>query len=357
MCGIVGVVGGKPLSIMDKKVFKDMLMMDVVRGKDGCGIIVVNDKMEVRTLKTLTNIAYWLETPQVQALLDQPCLAIIGHNRAATVGKVKVKNNHPFTHKHITGVHNGTLYDQNLLDDSHRFAVDSDNLYYHLSKNGVKDMYASLWGAAALVWVNDKQKSINFLRNDERPLHYVELRENTVVFSSEALIGEAAIDRNEAFYGHRDWLPFKVDQLYTWRLGTPLNWDTQDLSDDVCLGDDWNSIGRVGVVEAIDAKGRAMVKSLYSKGSFTAALYDSDKAQVGDVVVEFTPYRGCTYLVPRHLSNKRAFRAYHRLGYSEYVPRPEDGKGVTCDLCKQIKMKVLLNHNQTLCEDCFNKFL
>jgi hypothetical protein len=101
--------------------------------------------------------------------------ALIGHCRAKTVGAVNVQNAHPFDFEDegIIGVHNGTLTGVHKLDTYHHSKVDSEVLYGHLAKNGPEDTFSKAEGAWACVWWDNNEETINFIRNDKRPLWFV----------------------------------------------------------------------------------------------------------------------------------------------------------------------------------------
>ena len=196
MCGIVGCAGN--LVIAHERMFNDLLIMNQLRGFDSVGLCHVGFGNQPTVIKSLMNPASFVRTKDYKETFRGVARVLIGHNRAATLGKVVADNAHPFTHGDITGVHNGTLIAQHLLEDHIRFDVDSDNIFHHLSKKGVEDMWGHLAGAAALVWWDEKKSTINFLRNKERPLFYTFNKEKNIIFwASEYHMLFAAAYRNE----------------------------------------------------------------------------------------------------------------------------------------------------------------
>lgn len=190
MCGIVGCAGG--VSVYAERAFTDLLVMNQLRGFDSVGVAQVGANKPF-VLKDIVSALEFVSSKEYTGMLRGIHRVLIGHNRAATKGFITKENAHPFTHGHITGVHNGTLIAQHLLDDHERFKVDSDNIYHHLSQNTVADTWSKIHGAAALVWWDAEKETINFLRNKERPLYIGFAKENNLVmWASEFYMLQAA---------------------------------------------------------------------------------------------------------------------------------------------------------------------
>lgn len=199
MCGIVWVHGIVDYSA--KKAFRRMLDLDTVRGSDSTGIIAYNEANELTTVKAVgtpwdlrltDEYNKWAKATEEKGAPRTTLL--VGHNRFATKGKVTKTNAHPFTCGNITGVHNGTLINQDLLVDSADFDVDSHNIFHHMNKKDELDALVNLDGAFTLAWVNQGDKTFNLTRNDERPMHIaVSLDGKTVFGASEAWMLEVAL--------------------------------------------------------------------------------------------------------------------------------------------------------------------
>lgn len=196
MCGIVSIVGD--ITVKEENIFKDMLQMDVIRGKDSTGVISVNVTGKVDTVKALGSPQELMDMRKFDTLMRGKHTALIGHNRAATIGGVTKNNAHPFQLEHITGVHNGTLRNKYLLPDAADFEVDSENLYHAISLNGLKETIGKVNGAYTLAYVDSKENTVNFLRNDERPLWFASsTTTKTQIFASERWMIQAACERRE----------------------------------------------------------------------------------------------------------------------------------------------------------------
>ncbi len=195
MCGHVGVVG--PMTFTEEKIFNQMLVFDSVRGTDSTGIAVIPRIGEVKIAKELGDPYLLFDTKRHTKAMSGTQRGIIGHNRYATVGNVSNKNAHPFEFTTLVGAHNGTLTSKWKLEDAKDFTVDSENLFHHIDKMGLKHALGYMAGAWALVWWDKINETINFLRNKERPLYWAMTEDNKFMYwASEPWMITAALNRN-----------------------------------------------------------------------------------------------------------------------------------------------------------------
>jgi hypothetical protein len=209
MCGIFGVFTSLKNGFTNKQV--DMLGQNIIinqfRGTDSTGIFCVDHQGKSEMVKTLGGAGSLFAHPDweaFQASISRKGKVVVGHGRAATRGTVKLENAHPFAKTFPTGevlklVHNGTLdYDQ-TLPDFHKFDVDSEWIAEMIVRYGPKDALSQIRGAMALVWWNEKEQTINFFRNAERPLHFGRFKtqyEDTFILNSEAAAVRYLSERN-----------------------------------------------------------------------------------------------------------------------------------------------------------------
>lgn len=253
MCGIVGGVN------LPAKVGQDFitqaLYVDALRGWDSTGLVAIR-KGRAEYYKRAIQAADFIRTRAFQRLVSGEAEAFIGHNRAATVGSVTDETAHPFVHGHIIGVHNGTLdwgWKQ-AFKDGDKFAVDSDALIYNISQEGVKKTVAKAEGAFAIVYYDMKARTLNIIRNKERPMYYGLLNykgDDRWIFGSEA--------------GLLEWIGERCDS------NDPPK-DIWELKEGHLLSFDLEKAGAAPATEKMAVAGR----STYSQAPFRGEQYRSN---------------------------------------------------------------------------------
>ncbi len=182
MCGLVGVAGD--LAYKDEQTMKRLFLLDYFRGPDSTGFAAIRNNGDAKIAKISSNPLDLFDMASFkEALNGLNSIAFMGHNRAATRGGVNTLNAHPFHFGHIVGAHNGTLDSASTkrleteLDEI--FSVDSQALFAAIAKFGIKKTIelcnegkTSSDGAWSLVWYDQNEGSLNFLRNKWRPLWY-----------------------------------------------------------------------------------------------------------------------------------------------------------------------------------------
>lgn len=194
MCGIVGFLGG--FNKARFQMFEDMLEMDIVRGRDSTGVAFINNKDVTVVKDTKLPTELMIDPLYVEAARRQRH-CYIGHNRAATRGKVNKENAHPFQVGKITLVHNGTLNTTWQLPNELTYGTDSECIANAINSFGIKETWRAINGAATLVWWDDNEKTLNFASNGKRPMAFCSLENfEGFVFSSERWTLQAAAMRN-----------------------------------------------------------------------------------------------------------------------------------------------------------------
>ena len=200
MCGIIGTFGAYTNN--SYAIVEWLLKIDTIRGEDSTGVLTVFNDDTLNITKSTGNAYDFLtysdfeEDTSISKHMRKPAKLILGHNRSTTVGVTSEENAHPFKHDHITCVHNGTIYNHFDLTDA-IFTVDSEAITYAISVNGIEKTWKDIQGAATLAWWDADKKSFNFIRNKERPLHFLFNKSKTrMIFASERFMLAAVRDKN-----------------------------------------------------------------------------------------------------------------------------------------------------------------
>lgn len=176
MCGIVGVITKKDdtRAYTKEKFITEGLYVDALRGFHSTGYMGLSKDFQWEWQKQACSAARFISHADWQKRkFDRWCM--VGHNRHATIGEVTTDNAHPFKHGPVLLVHNGTLrqtYDLPVRDP--KIEVDSELICLNLAEAEVEDapkIISKLSGAYALVWFDERDESVNMVRNAERPLH------------------------------------------------------------------------------------------------------------------------------------------------------------------------------------------
>lgn len=182
MCGLVGIAGD--LVFKDELTMKRLFMLDYFRGPDSTGFAAIRTNGDAKLAKLAANPLDLFEHSKFKdALNGLASTVFLGHNRAATRGAVNNVNAHPFHFGHIVGAHNGTLEHSSTvaLEEAagEKHGVDSMALFDAISKLGIeaaiklcaegRDSHTGAW---SLVWYDQSDNTINFLRNKHRPMWY-----------------------------------------------------------------------------------------------------------------------------------------------------------------------------------------
>ena len=215
MCGLIGCAGN--ITFKEEKVLRTLLILDSLRGEDSTGVAFIPAKDEPLVAKELGSPFNLFDSKRFVNGMRVINRAILGHNRYATMGGVSRANAHPFEFDSLIGMHNGTLRNKYKLEDHAQFSVDSENLYHHIDKRGLRSALDVVDGAYALTWWDKHNETVNLLRNSERHLYIASNTENTVLFwASESWMLEVACSRFEIEIGKPSLLPENMH--YSWHI-------------------------------------------------------------------------------------------------------------------------------------------
>jgi len=200
MCGHVGVLG-KSLGVEEREIFSTLLFIDQLRGPHATGVLSVNKGGKPFVYKRALEASDFMRLQPAKDVIFKGDVVLAGHNRYATIGDKDCNAAHPFCYGDLVVFHNGTLSNHrtDLLGAEKaysNFASDSDVLAHAMSKNNPLEVIESAQGSYALVWYNEKEHTMNFARNSDRPL-FLASTENAMFWGSEELMLQLAIKRSK----------------------------------------------------------------------------------------------------------------------------------------------------------------
>lgn len=190
MCGLVGMLTNNTIGFFnkDRDLFKEMLIVNSLRGAHSTGVF--GGKIDGATdfAKAVGNPYDFINHPETAPLFNKMVAKwrfMVGHGRHATRGTINGINAHPFKIDHITMSHNGTVYGSDLIKIE-KDTVDSKAVCEALTKYDPVEVFQDIDGAFAIIYHNEKTKSLNFVRNKERPLTIgFDVESKRMLFASE----------------------------------------------------------------------------------------------------------------------------------------------------------------------------
>lgn len=202
MCGLVGIAG--EINNRTKDVFTTMYMLNAMRGAHGCGSLTlwkdIKDKQYyyrvTKSPKPSSGFVF-ADKYKTHVVDEFNTKILMGHSRHATIGEIKVSNNHPFEADGIIGMHNGTI--RGTFDDRYKFDTDSEALFNLIAKRGLKKALEHVHEecytpAYALAFYTRSENSVSLIRNDKRPLFLAKIDE-AYIWSSDKTFIEFALAR------------------------------------------------------------------------------------------------------------------------------------------------------------------
>lgn len=175
MCGLFGGASSY-LSPREVEAITRLGILASFRGTDSTGIAVGKRKkrsVTPRIVKGVTpSTTFFSQHEVIEVMRDRP-IFIIGHTRQATVGKLVPALAHPIRAAHIVGAHNGVIRAFEPKDRQSETVSDSTLFFDTLAEVDIEDtvLDAGPNAAIATVYYDTNKQTINFYRNEKRPLY------------------------------------------------------------------------------------------------------------------------------------------------------------------------------------------
>ena len=232
MCGLYGVIGSG-MQKQDTLVFESLVIANVHRGIDACGVMVEgyhknNFQMDK---KAINPVEFWGNyVSSTNIIPNAGHYAILGHNRATTIGEDSDENAHPFIEDNLVVFHNGTLRDKQF---QHKTQSDSMMLAKAIKKDGLVSSLSFLDEKSAFcVVVYDKlRKSLTVTRNTKRSFYFALNKTRKVMYYSSCLHDlRYALSKNGVTQDMYDSYMVKPNTIITWNdVRVPDKYTVSDL--------------------------------------------------------------------------------------------------------------------------------
>lgn len=203
---------------------RELIWADTMRGVDATGLFCVTKEGQIDWVKECVDGWIFLNTNKragdiLRTAENHPF--IIGHNRAATLGdKNNVDHAHPIILKdHIALVHNGTLstWPNRYGPKENQIEHDSTAIAHIIAKHGPQAFVDQCYGAYSLVWFDYKNATLNFLRNEDRPMAMVYADDEIIFYGSEIAMISWIAQRNN--FKIKRYFHTEPHKLYTFEIG------------------------------------------------------------------------------------------------------------------------------------------
>lgn len=220
MCGLLGLAGD--VWKADTEAFTDLLMISQLRGVHSTGVARLTSfgNQDIKLMKRAVPAIDFLNHKKVDEVISTQSKMLMGHCRSATVGEISAGNAHPFLFRDFVGCHNGTLWNKHDLPKHTDFGTDSEAAIYAIGVLGPEEAISKMKGAWAFVWMDkrgDQKPTINFIRNDERPLAFCLAEEGKKLYwASESLMLNLALTRRQIKFD-KMWV-FSPNKLYSFEI-------------------------------------------------------------------------------------------------------------------------------------------
>src|SRR3954466_14589611 len=194
MCGIAGYSLSGSSSVEKTLAAQALLAGIAERGADAVGYAYAGPSLHVQIHKQRSGASKLLDQLPLPANATETLL----HVRDYTKGHPRIEaNNHPIRHGPVVGVHNGIIFNDDELMDTHGFAraeplmtVDSEAIFALAEASaGSAETLEQLRGSMATAWLDERRPGTVYLaRGVGRPLWVGEGRDEIFFASTKAAL-------------------------------------------------------------------------------------------------------------------------------------------------------------------------
>jgi asparagine synthetase B (glutamine-hydrolysing) len=223
VCGLFGIMTHGNVVGLEVENLRTLGLIASLRGRDSTGVLLAagNKYMGVRQgimKDPIDSPAFLYSYEFDKAIVEMKPFLIAGHCRDATIGEVNEANAHPFRHKHIRGMHNGTVHKLAPPKEMAHEYTDSRVIIESIADVGLsKTLEDCKDGAYALVYTNSNDHTLNFIRNDKRTLYWVKTKSGCLYWASEYSMLKFMMSRSGSQF--EDIMTLPTGTLLSFKLG------------------------------------------------------------------------------------------------------------------------------------------
>lgn len=200
-----GAYAHRHLDTNERSACLDLGSISYLRGSDSAGIAVITKK-KPRSPKLNIDIRkrpdhpvdFFTQKETLDQIRKPHVTCIMGHARAATHGVINEVNSHPMREGSIIGAHNGVVKKYEPTKDEETHMTDSRKLFAAINEGTLEKVLSDLdWNASyALSFIDLQFNTLNFVRNDKRPLWFARTKGGALFWASELHMIKFALGRN-----------------------------------------------------------------------------------------------------------------------------------------------------------------
>lgn len=248
MCKLAAYINFDKLTLAEEKSINTMLdhlfYINSFGQTDGSGVMLMDSTGNFDMHKRALPSPDFMNTKWYKSQDFASKMFVGFHTRYSTVGGNSDKNSHPFVHGKIALMQNGTI------SGSHKGIVrgkvspcdvDSDSVCWAFNEQGIeKTLNDDYRGAGVFMFFNLEEKSFNIIKNDERTLHFLKVRDkNTVIVATDAHALALAATRAKVPFDKVEEV--KIDHWHKWGIDKTYSSEPMEIKKGFSWGDEYSN--------------------------------------------------------------------------------------------------------------------